>query len=66
MPHPPHPRSCFFEQTVLQGEVGHDLPEGCGLTNTVNSLYEELFFHFGKEAAILRQLQKLLPLRSVR
>ncbi len=31
MPRPPQPRSCFFEQTVLQGEVRHDLLQGTGL-----------------------------------
>src|SRR6185369_4295003 len=35
MPRPPHPRSCFFEHTVFQGEVRHDLLEGCGLTTKV-------------------------------
>src|SRR3712207_3209248 len=31
MPALPHPRSCFFEQTVLQREVSHDLLQGAGL-----------------------------------
>jgi hypothetical protein len=30
MPGLPHPRACFFEQAVLQGEVGHDLLQGAG------------------------------------
>src|ERR1700727_600590 len=25
MPRLPHPRSCFFEQSVFEGEIGHDL-----------------------------------------
>src|SRR5450631_4140030 len=32
MPRPPHPRSCFFEQTVFQRQFGHDLLQGAGLT----------------------------------
>src|ERR1700761_6154957 len=35
MPRPPHPRSCFFKQAVLQGEIGHDLLQGGGLTTEV-------------------------------
>src|SRR4029077_18435466 len=38
MPRPPHPRSCFFKQAVLQGEIGHDLLQGSGLTTKI--------FHF--------------------
>src|SRR3712207_3627354 len=30
MPRPPQPRSCFFEQTVLQREIGHSLLQGTG------------------------------------
>src|ERR1700739_4503549 len=35
MPRPPHPRSCFFKQAVLQGEIGHHLLQGTGLTTKV-------------------------------
>src|SRR6266513_436597 len=35
MPRPPHPRSCFFKQAVLQGEIGHDFLQGGGLTTKV-------------------------------
>src|SRR5882672_4771158 len=35
MPRLPHPRSCFFKQAVLQGEIGHDLLQGGGLTTKV-------------------------------
>src|SRR5919205_3695450 len=31
MRRPPHPRSCFFEQAVLEGEIGHHLLEGGSL-----------------------------------
>src|SRR3954454_18072447 len=31
MRRPPQPRSCFFEQAVLQREVGHSLLQGAGL-----------------------------------
>src|SRR6516225_8543108 len=35
MPRPPHPRSCFFKQAVLQGEIGHHLLQGGGFTTKV-------------------------------
>src|SRR5262249_21583296 len=35
MPRPPHPRSCFFEQAVLQGEVGHNLLQGSSATTEI-------------------------------
>src|SRR5918993_3001886 len=38
MPGLPHPRSCFFQQTVLQGEIGHDLLQRLGLTAQVLDL----------------------------
>lgn len=31
MPRPSHPRSCVFEQAVLQGEIGHHLLQCSGL-----------------------------------
>src|SRR3954452_363804 len=31
MRRPPQPRSCFFEQAVLQREIGHSLLQGAGL-----------------------------------
>jgi hypothetical protein len=31
MPRLPHPANNFFEQTVQQGQIGHDLPQGAGL-----------------------------------
>jgi len=35
MPRPPHPADAFFKQAVLQGEISHDLLQGCGLTTKV-------------------------------
>jgi hypothetical protein len=34
-PRSPHPRSNFFEQAVLQGQISHDLFEGGGLTTKI-------------------------------
>src|SRR5271154_2950053 len=31
MPRLPHPRSCFFEQSVFEGEIGDDLLQGLRL-----------------------------------
>jgi hypothetical protein len=31
IPRRPHPRSCFFEQAVLQRQVGHTFLQGAGL-----------------------------------
>jgi hypothetical protein len=35
MRRPPHPPARFFEQTVFQGELGHDLLQGAGLPTQV-------------------------------
>src|SRR5215210_2674554 len=38
MRRPPHPRSCFFEQAVLEGQIGHDLLQGAGLATEILDL----------------------------
>src|SRR3954465_14079395 len=35
MPRPPIPAHAFFKQAVLQGEIGHDLLQGRGLSTKV-------------------------------
>src|SRR3712207_6097910 len=60
MPRPPQPRSCFFEQPVLQGEVSHDLLQRAGLPAQGPDLIRGRLPSGVSRQALLAGLQELL------
>src|SRR3712207_1763290 len=60
MPRPPQPRSCFFEQPVLQGEVRYDLLQRAGLSAQGPDLIGGRLPSGVPRQALLAGFQKLL------
>src|SRR4029450_8135249 len=60
MPRLPHPRSFFFQQTVLQGELGHDLLQRLGLPAQVLDLIGRRGTRRVAREPLLARLEELL------
>src|SRR5438094_8288191 len=60
MPRRPQPRSCFFEQAVLQDEVSHDLFQRPGLAAQISHLVRGGGTNRVSRQALLASLQELL------
>jgi hypothetical protein len=60
MRRPPHPRACFFEQAVLEGEIGHHLLEGSRLPAQASDLVRGRLAGDIAGQALLAGLQEVL------